>query len=238
MSTQQITPELRQWIIEQASAGHAPEAVLKAMLDSGWQESVAVEALEETLQGFLDERGVSHEQVSGTVPEPDLRRDPSLVHALDREVQVLFTMDNPRVVVFGGFLSDDECDQLVRLAAARLERSETVKNDTGLSEINSARTSDGMFFQRSENALCDLIERRIAALVNWPLERGEGLQVLRYRPGAEYKPHYDYFDPGQPGTATILRRGGQRGLGPGRAGDDRPHHGRRGDALPARGAGG
>jgi hypothetical protein len=29
-------------------------------------------------------------------------------------------------------------------------------------------------------------------------------------PGAEYKPHYDYFDPGEPGTPTILKRGGQR----------------------------
>jgi prolyl 4-hydroxylase len=34
--------------------------------------------------------------------------------------------------------------------------------------------------------------------------------VLRYLPGAEYKPHYDYFDPTQPGTPGILRRGGQR----------------------------
>jgi prolyl 4-hydroxylase len=34
--------------------------------------------------------------------------------------------------------------------------------------------------------------------------------VLHYRPGAEYKPHYDYFDPAQPGTSTILKRGGQR----------------------------
>ena len=36
------------------------------------------------------------------------------------------------------------------------------------------------------------------------------LQVLRYRPGAEYKPHHDYFDPVHPGTARILERGGQR----------------------------
>ena len=42
------------------------------------------------------------------------------------------------------------------------------------------------------------------------MERGEGIQILHYLPGAEYKPHYDYFDPAQPGTASILRRGGQR----------------------------
>jgi prolyl 4-hydroxylase len=42
------------------------------------------------------------------------------------------------------------------------------------------------------------------------VENGEGLQILHYRPGAEYKPHYDYFDPKEPGTPAILKRGGQR----------------------------
>ncbi len=54
------------------------------------------------------------------------------------------------------------------------------------------------------------LEARIAKLLNWPVENGEGLQVLHYQPGAEYKPHYDYFDPNEPGTPTILKRGGQR----------------------------
>ena len=48
---------------------------------------------------------------------------------------------------------------------------------------------------RGETPLIDTIERRIAALLRWPLEHGEGMQVLRYRPGAEYRPHHDYFDP-------------------------------------------
>jgi prolyl 4-hydroxylase len=67
-----------------------------------------------------------------------------------------------------------------------------------------------MFFQRGEHGVVQRLEARIARLVNWPEENGEGLQVLHYRPGAEYKPHYDYFDPNEPGTPTILRRGGQR----------------------------
>ena len=54
---------------------------------------------------------------------------------------------------------------------------------------------------------------RIAALVNWPVVNGEGLQVLHYRPGAEYKPHHDYFDPAQPGMAAVLRRGGAEPVG-------------------------
>jgi prolyl 4-hydroxylase len=113
-------------------------------------------------------------------------------------------------VVFGGFLSDDECAGLMALAAPRLLRSETVDNTTGGSEVNAARTSDGMFFERGEAPLIAAVEQRIAELLRWPLDHGEGLQVLRYRPGAEYRPHHDYFDPAHPGTARILQRGGQR----------------------------
>lgn len=217
MSTQQITPELRQWIIDQATAGHAADTVLRAMVDSGWHEDVATQAMEETLQSYLRERGISADELpvpfaraDKPLPEPDLAEAASVVDAGDREVQIVMAMREPRIVVFGGLLSDEECDELMALAGARLVRSETVKTDTGTSEVNEARTSDGMFFQRGENALCERIERRIAALLRWPLENGEGLQVLRYRPGAEYKPHYDYFDPTQPGTPTILKRGGQR----------------------------
>ncbi|MDP1789407.1 MAG: 2OG-Fe(II) oxygenase, partial [Methylibium sp.] len=128
----------------------------------------------------------------------------------DREVRVVMTMRDPRVIVFSGLLSDEECDEIVALAGARLARSHTVDTATGASEINAARTSDGMFFTRGEHAVCARFEARIAALLNWPVENGEGLQVLHYRPGAEYKPHYDYFDPEQPGTPAVLKRGGQR----------------------------
>jgi len=34
--------------------------------------------------------------------------------------------------------------------------------------------------------------------------------VLRYKPGGEYRPHFDYFPPNQTGSKVHLRRGGQR----------------------------
>ena len=211
MAAQQVTPELRQWIVAQAQAGHPPEAVLKSMMDSGWTEDVAVTALEETLRGFL----VDHAKANNLpppviVPEPMSQEGEVLLDAGDRQVTVLAAMRSPRVVVFGSLLSDDECDEIVDLARQRLARSETVQVSTGGSEVNEARTSEGMFFTRGEHPVVKRVEERIAALLQWPLENGEGLQVLRYRPGAEYKPHYDYFDPAQAGTASILKRGGQR----------------------------
>jgi len=208
---QQITPELRKWIIEQAQAGHAAEAVLRSMLASGWQEDVAIEAMETTLKDHLAATG-TQQVLPPAVPVPDPKIDdsPLYVDAGDRRVHILQNMANPRVVVFGDLLSDEECDQLIELARPRMARSLTVATKTGGEEINDDRTSNGMFFQRGENDLVRRIEARIARLLHWPEENGEGLQILHYRPGAEYKPHYDYFDPKEPGTPTILKRGGQR----------------------------
>lgn len=208
---QQVTPELRKWIVEQAEAGHSADSVLKAMLASGWNEEVAMDAMEATLRGHLEAQAVQQGLPPGVpVPEPKLAESPLYLDAGDRQVSVLQTMHNPRVVVFGDLLSAEECEELIGLAKPRLARSLTVATKTGGEEVNADRTSNGMFFQRGENELVRRIEQRIAALVNWPEENGEGLQILQYSPGAEYKPHYDYFDPVEPGTPTILKRGGQR----------------------------
>jgi prolyl 4-hydroxylase len=209
--TQQITAELRRWIVEQAQAGHSAEAVLKSMVASGWNEDVAIEAMESTLKGHLEQQAVGQGLPPAvTVPDPQIDESPLYLDAGDRQVCVLQAMHNPRVVVFGSLLSDEECAALIDMATPRMARSLTVETKSGGEEVNADRTSNGMFFQRGENELIRRIEARIARLVDWPEENGEGLQVLHYRPGTEYKPHYDYFDPREPGTASILKRGGQR----------------------------
>lgn len=206
-STQVITPQLRAWIISQAQAGFAAEAVLKSMLDSGWNEDIAIEALETTLRDHLQ---ASQLPDTVTVPQLALDESPLYLDLEDRRVNILSHMRDPNIVVIGNFLSDDECDGLIEGAKPRLARSLTVATQTGGEELNADRTSNGMFYARSENELVARIERRLAQLTRWPLDNGEGLQILHYRPGAEYKPHYDYFEPSEPGTPTILKRGGQR----------------------------
>ena len=209
--SQSITPELRQWIVAQAEAGFTPQVILESMCASGWTEDVAVQAMEDTLRQHLD--GIAQSQglpAAVPVPEPDIDDAPLYIDTRDRRVHVLQAMAHPRVVVFGNLLSDEECEALIALAQPRMARSLTVATQTGGEEVNKDRTSSGMFFQRGETALIATIEARIAELLRWPLENGEGLQVLHYQSGAEYKPHYDYFDPDAPGTPSILKRGGQR----------------------------
>jgi prolyl 4-hydroxylase len=218
--TQAITPELRQWIVAQAQQGFAADAVLKSMMESGWKEDIAIEALETTLRDHLASVQAGAQKSAAQnpvalpepvpVPRPAIDDSPLYVDAGDRRVSVLSSVSSPHIVVFGNVLSDDECDQLIAAAKPRMNRSLTVATKTGGEELNADRTSNGMFFRRDENDVVKTLEARLAALVNWPIENGEGLQILHYRPGTEYKPHYDYFDPNEPGTPTILKRGGQR----------------------------
>ncbi|MEN9631561.1 MAG: hypothetical protein RJA10_4789 [Pseudomonadota bacterium] len=213
MPEQIITAELRRWIVTQAEAGIRPDTVVASMVRSGWHEAVARQALESTMSARLDEIAAERAGITepaGPVPEPDLKHAPNELMIEGHAIQVLGTLARPRVVVFGNLLSHAECDELVAQARPRLTRSETVDTATGGSEVNAARTSDGMFFARGESAVIERIERRISLLLRWPVSHGEGLQVLRYRPGAEYRPHHDYFDPARPGTAPVLARGGQR----------------------------
>ena len=196
---QNVTPQLRAWLRAQASLGHTVQTMLKAMRVAGWQAGVAREVIAHTLRA----------PDAGALPRLD--RDGALqLDAGDRQVDVLLQMSRPDLAVLGNFLSDLECTALVEAARPSLARSLTVAVKTGGEVLSPDRTSSGMFFTRGENALVERIEARIARLLNWPLENGEGLQVLRYLPGAEYKPHHDYFDPAEPGTPSILQRGGQR----------------------------
>ena len=193
--------------------GYPRSEVLQSIRASGWDEQIALAALNAGLSTTLTPLALMPAgTATALLKVPDLRSPAtgSYVQAADRQILVLMRMTSPRIVLFGGLMSDDECDELINLARARLARSETVQLETGAGEVNEARTSQGMFFERGQHPLCARLEARIAALLAWPVENGEGLQVLRYGPGAEYKPHYDYFDPAEASTPSLLQRGGQR----------------------------
>ena len=210
---QTITPDLRRWLGEQIDAGTEHDAMLEELVAAGW----AVDLAERAIRSALRERGAHKPVEPGALaqsrpamPTIDLGPSPREILVQGRAVRVVASLNLPRVVLLAGLLSDEECNALIAAARPRLARSRTVQTQTGGEELNPDRTSDGMFFNRGETDLVRRIEARIAALVHWPVENGEGMQVLRYHVGAEYKPHYDYFDPAEPGTPTILRRGGQR----------------------------
>ncbi|MFC4022331.1 2OG-Fe(II) oxygenase [Oceanobacillus longus] len=106
----------------------------------------------------------------------------------DREIHIVARLEEPLVVVLENVLSDEECDELIRLSKDNMHRSKI----GDVREVNDIRTSSGMFFDE-EHDILKPIEKRVASIMNIPVEHAEGLQILNYTPGQEYKAHYDYF---------------------------------------------
>ena len=210
---QALTPQVRAWLAEQSALGYSPQDLFQAMLVVGWQPEAAASALSldppEVARLLLQASADGSQAPDGPLPQvlPDVS---GMIDAGDKWVEVRDRRQIPPLCVFGSLLSASECTELMEAARPRLSRSLTVDVRTGGDEVNEDRTSQGMFFARGETPLIQRIETRLARLLNWPIENGEGLQVLRYPPSAQYRPHYDYFDPAEPGTAAILQRGGQR----------------------------
>jgi prolyl 4-hydroxylase len=215
-----FTAELRQWAVNEIAAGRGPDEVLRAIIDRGIAEDLAVDELTRLLESRLSQLKQQRTPAAeidpivgdcpSKVPKP-LAGDSSNTIRIDgREVNVLLQLKHPRVIVFGNVLGQDECDKLIALARPRINASSVIDMQSGGNRQDEGRTSSGMAFQRGETKLIERIERRIAALLQWPYENGEALQILRYAVGQEYKPHYDYVEPTQPGALPFLARGGQR----------------------------
>ena len=122
--------------------------------------------------------------------------------------------EEPRVFLIENFLTHQECDHLIKRAKPLLKRSTVVSDQMENGNVNAlddARTSKGMFLEKpTKDPILKRIEKRIAELTQLPEDNGEGMQILSYGLYAEYKPHYDFFDPDTPGGAACYNRGGQR----------------------------
>lgn len=149
-----------------------------------------------------------------------LEADPNAAAAAQRALIAAMTLDErgfprarpaaeplsaqPRAWRARGFLSAAECAYLRDAAEPWLQPSVVVDPATGRMVPNPIRTSDGAAFGVTmEDAAVAAINRRIAALSGTPYANGEPLQLLRYRPGAEYKTHLDALPPGS-GNQRIL----------------------------------
>jgi len=109
----------------------------------------------------------------------------------DKEIEILARFDEPLIVVLGSVLDHDECDALIELSKNHLKRSKIGSSR----ELSDIRTSSGAFLNVPDNEVIKRIEKRLASIIDIPTEHGEGLHILNYQPGQEYKEHYDYFSP-------------------------------------------
>lgn len=228
MKFEQLQPDLKNWFRDMIGRRTSRDDLLRALLAAGYQKRLAEDAVAAAVAAIAPPAPVpapapvpvpvvAETTASVTTTASDARafseqlaQMPNAFETTDREVSMLFALGAPRVILFGNLLGPEECEELIALSRGKVERSSVVNAATGAYDIHPHRTSEGTHFARGENDLIRRIESRISALVQIPVERGEPLQILHYRPGGEYKPHYDYFDPALPGNEAVLKHGGQR----------------------------
>ena len=199
-----LTPEWQTWIVQNLERGCEPRSLVADMVREHFDPDFASQAVAKLAGGNVTAppNGYLHE--SSHLPSGNV------ITADGRNVRVSMRIDRPVIAVLDGVLSPEECAQLMQLSSARLQRSTTVDPLRGTHEVIANRASDGTFFPLNADPFIARLDRRIAALMNRPVENGEGLQVLRYRDGGQYTPHFDYFPPADPGSAAALAAGGQR----------------------------
>ena len=100
--------------------------------------------------------------------------------------------DSPMIVALPGLLTAPECDLLATLSDRRLRPALIFHEGQKRFVADPVRDSDAAGFPIvSEWPAIHAINRRLAAVSGTAVEQGETLQVLRYRPGQQYRPHLD-----------------------------------------------
>jgi len=96
----------------------------------------------------------------------------------------------PAVFAVSGLLSHYECDHLIRVAHPGLARSAV--HDPSL---HSGRTSSDVWIHDPEDPWLQGLRKRTASLLRSNESFLEGaVNVVRYRRGEKYDPHYDHVD--------------------------------------------
>jgi prolyl 4-hydroxylase len=100
--------------------------------------------------------------------------------------------DDPEVIHFASLLTPTECRYLMEATGNRFEPSMVYDSNRQLVR-DEIRTSDGSTIHwLIEDPAVVALNRRIAAVSGSAYESGEALALLRYSPGQEYRPHFDF----------------------------------------------
>ncbi|MFO1464938.1 MAG: 2OG-Fe(II) oxygenase [Steroidobacteraceae bacterium] len=100
---------------------------------------------------------------------------------------------------------------IIDLAAPLVKRSQIVDAVSGEVRADPMRTSSHVTLgPRQHDHVLEALERCIGGVASVPPLNAEFLQILRYRPGEEFRPHVDYFNESGASAYRSLADGGQR----------------------------
>jgi prolyl 4-hydroxylase len=212
---QKLDKAWQDWIGENIVRGCTRQAMLNDMLKAGIAEVTALFNLANFVPANV---GTGAQTAAQTAVElGDYVQEASYLFQFEnaiitkdgQRIQVAMRVSKPDVVLLDNFMTHDECDAFCELSKSTLTKSTVVDDATGDSVNHEHRISLGTYFTLGQNDLVKKIETRIAEVTGTPVPNGEGIQILNYAGGGEYRPHFDYF-PDNAGGRVHTAHGGQR----------------------------
>ncbi len=119
---------------------------------------------------------------------------------------------DPRIFTCRGFASPQECDWLVEKSRPRLGPAEVYDPQTGrgLKAETLRNNSAAAFGILDTGVMISVLRARLRACFALEGHDFEPPMVLRYRTGQQFRPHFDFIDPDQPGLRDDIAQKGQR----------------------------
>lgn len=124
----------------------------------------------------------------------------ALLEQIEREkppidVAPTIIASDPYIALYPSFFSSIECKYLAMVAAPWLEAGRVAEH--GGIQVELIRDADASAISHlTEDMITQRINARIAAATDTEIGWGEPLNVLRYQPGQQYRPHHDGRGPG------------------------------------------
>lgn len=187
MNGKTLNHSWREWVNENIERRCSPQGIIQILVKDGFSMDSIREAMG------------AHFPVS---PEPGLPPGGDLGIDYQRLSKVRLTQsadgarrietEKAQLYVLEDFMSGWECDQIVKIVNAHL-RPSTVTGDSGDTKFRTSSTCD---LSLCHEPLVTAVDQKIAAALGIGLAYSEGIQAQKYQVGQQFKPHTDYFKPG------------------------------------------
>ena len=117
----------------------------------------------------------------------------------------------PNIFALPGFASRAVCRWIVAAGEPRLEEGWVNDVVTGQRRADPMRTATATAYTLlTTDLIMVMLQERLARAASLPLHHHEPPNLLSYKVGQEYQPHFDFINPGAPTFADELKIFGQR----------------------------
>jgi prolyl 4-hydroxylase len=177
VATAPLDPRLLDWMRESIRIGSDMTQSVIELRKLGYEDEAIISAIE-----ALTPVGDAFEQ--GVMNPPLLQRASDKLRRVDTDELQLYTLDDA--------LSARDCAKLTSLINHHL-RPSTLSYPTPDRAFRTSQTSD-LCVLKSPVALA--MDEKICRTLGIRAQYSEGIQAQRYDVGQQFKPHWDYYEPG------------------------------------------